>query len=94
MTILHILRTSAFTTNQLTNCLTSMSEGDDLVLMDDGCYSLPHPSLNKLNRSFYIIEEHAIARAVNIDSDKIKAITLSEFLALTFNHKSTITWQQ
>ncbi|WP_159819953.1 sulfurtransferase complex subunit TusB [Colwellia sp. 20A7] len=42
MTTLHIVRQSAFTTNDYSQCLQVLGDNDVIVFIDDGCYNLHH----------------------------------------------------
>ena len=96
MSTLHIVRSSGFNTNALTQCLSLVSNADSILLMDDGCYNINHPLLIELlgNRpevSVSIIDNHAEARAQTANK-LISTITLADMLELIFNHNNSITW--
>ncbi|OUS28734.1 hypothetical protein A9Q98_07385 [Thalassotalea sp. 42_200_T64] len=95
MTILHIVRSSAFNDNKLELCLSIVTEHDSIFLIDDGVYNIAHPSLLKLldRIEVFALTEHTNARALNIDNKKIRTADLSAFVALTDNAEKTITWQ-
>jgi len=94
MNILHLLRCSAFSSKKVDHCLANLSGEDSLILLDDGCYNLTHPSLANIisSPSTYIVKEHAIARALSIP-DHLKTISLLELNDLIFTHNSVVTWQ-
>ena len=95
MSILHIVRTSAFTCGQLKQCLDTFLETDSIILMDDGCYNINHSLTQNLdeNVKIYCITEHLTARGIENSPNNIQLISLKDFLTLTFKHKSSITWQ-
>ncbi len=95
MSTLHIVRSSPFENNELSHCLRLIIEDDALLLIDDGCYALKHPSIElakKKNIKIYVLSTHAQARAIEVHLDQA-AITLDEVVTLTFENKRVITWQ-
>ena len=97
MAMLHIIRSSAFNSNTLTQCLSMYLSGDSILLMDDGCYNLNHSLLleaqaRQSSITVYFISLHASARAQKNPNDTFNAITLNEVLALIFQHDNSITW--
>lgn len=96
MTTLHLLRTSAFSSSDLSDCIDTLSSADDLVLLDDACYNVNHPELARaidtLKQPIKIIDEHAKARGLELNN-QVQSISLSELVQLTFIHTNSITWQ-
>lgn len=98
MTTLHIVRQSAFSSNDLAQCISVLEPQDTIVLIDDGCYNLNHELMshliNKLDSAMQItvIGEHAKARAIT-PSNTIKSIEMTNVVELTFLHQKVITWQ-
>lgn len=67
--MLHIIRSSGFTSNALTQCLSMVLAQDSILLMDDGCYNVNHPLLHDAlatnpNTTVYFVDLHASARAL------------------------------
>lgn len=97
MSVLHLIRTSNFATNDLSLCLNHLSADDSLILLDDGCYNLHHPLLNsaveKITRSnIYMLGQHASARGLKLDQD-IELISMAEVVQLVLSNQTVITWQ-
>lgn len=100
MSTLHLIRQSAFATNDFEQCLSLLSDSDTVVLMDDGCYNLKHPSLLKqLNRQacnanlkLMVIKSHRKARAIEL-LEGVDEINMAEVISLTFSNQQVITWQ-
>lgn len=94
MPILNIVRCSAFTSQQVNNCLATLLESDSILLIDDGGYNLTHPSLLAVvkRNEVFVINEHAVARALAIPPNIIP-ISMKEMKDLVFSHHSVITWQ-
>ncbi|MFQ3267146.1 MAG: tRNA 2-thiouridine synthesizing protein B [Colwellia sp.] len=98
MSTLHLVRQSAFATNDFTQCLSVLDHQDTVVLMDDGCYNLKHSLMDSLLKrvdgtiNINIISSHAQARAIETMA-KIRHIDMADVVALTFNHNKVITWQ-
>jgi len=102
MTILHLIRSSAFSSNDFEQCIINIEQNDDIVLLDDGCYNLKHPLMAQLlvqqpTIKIYVINNHVQARALNTDklmsNERFKSITMSELVPLTFSNNSVVTWQ-
>jgi tRNA 2-thiouridine synthesizing protein B len=98
MSMLHLIRTSAFQTSDFEQCLNVAQTGDTIVLLDDGCYSLTHDlwhqALSKITLSaLYIIKDHAQARSINIDKEKVNDLTLAALMTLICKTEKLVTWQ-
>lgn len=97
MAMLHIIRSSGFSSNILTHCLTMAQPQDSILLMDDGCYNLNHPLLlaaavKQPELKVYFIKLHADARAQSSDKHTFTPSTLAQMLELIFNHDNSMTW--
>ncbi len=98
MSTLHIVRQSAFATNDFAQCLSVLDHQDSIVLMDDGCYNLKHSLMDSLIKradgtiNIHVVSSHEIARAIE-SNETIKHIEMTDVVALTFNHNKVITWQ-
>ncbi|WP_440876716.1 sulfurtransferase complex subunit TusB [Thalassotalea sp. PLHSN55] len=95
MTTLHILRTSPFQDNELTQCLSVAISQDNLVLIDDACYGLNHPTLKLAQQkgiNVSVITKHATARGLTIAAET-NQISMTDLVTLTFNNERVITWQ-
>jgi len=93
MSILHLVRTSAFQHDDLAQCLQVYSPEDTIVFMDDGCYNLDHNLLqSRTEVKPLVISEHCQARAVAI-MDKNQSLNLEKLTLLFFSHDSVLTWQ-
>lgn len=98
MSTLHLVRKSAFTTDDFSQCLAVFVPHDTLILMDDGCYNLQHPLLADLFEkgsnpvNINVVSSHAQARAMK-SPEKVIHIDMPELVELTFEHERVITWQ-
>ena len=98
MSTLHLVRQSAFASNDFAQCLSVLDHQGSVVLMDDGCYNLKHPLMDSLIKrvdgsvNINVVVSHAQARAIEIIT-AVKAIEISDVVELTFTHKKVITWQ-
>ncbi len=92
MTILHLVRKSAFETSDFQQCIDTLGFGDQLVLLDDGCYNIHHPLFNRLTEKVLMVQVHAQARAVKAQTNTL-VISMKDVVKLTFKHNSVITWQ-
>jgi sulfur relay protein TusB/DsrH len=98
MSMLHLVRTSAFQANDFQQCLKVIQTSDTLVLLDDGCYNLSHDlwqkALSKITLSaLYIVEAHAQARAIAIDKNIINTLSLEALMTLICETEKSVTWQ-
>ncbi len=95
MNTLHIVRQSAFATNDFTQCIQVLNAADLIVFTDDGCYNLTHQSIKQVSEQvkLMVITEHVNARAIDIVGTKATAITMNDLVALTFQTDRVITWQ-
>tara|TARA_B110000091_G_scaffold177059_1_gene192183 strand:+ start:779 stop:1054 length:276 start_codon:yes stop_codon:yes gene_type:complete len=91
MTLLHLVRKSAFETSDFQQCIDTLAFGDQVVLLDDGCYNMRHTLMNKLTEVM-VIKLHADARAIRIKAGTL-AISMEDLIELTFHHNSVVTWQ-
>ncbi len=98
MGTLHLVRQSAFATNDFAQCLSVLDHQDSVVLMDDGCYNLKHSLMDSLLKrvddtvNIHVITNHAQARAIETIAT-INHIEMADVVNLTFNHNKVITWQ-
>lgn len=98
MSTLHLVRQSAFATNDFAQCLSVLDHQDCIILMDDGCYNLKHPLMDSLIKrvddtiTIHVMASHAKARAIETMTI-IKHIEMTDVIELTFNHNKVITWQ-
>lgn len=95
MATLHLVRQSAFNSNDFAQCLQTVANGDVITLLDDGCYNLKHPLMSAIASSIQvkIIEQHAKARGFDVDEQHFEKITMHKLVELTFTHERVITWQ-
>jgi tRNA 2-thiouridine synthesizing protein B len=95
MTTLHIVRQSAFATNDFAQCIQVLNDTDIIVFTDDGCYNLNHSCIKQVSKRVkkMIITEHASARAIEINNTEVTAIVMAQFVELTFQADRVITWQ-
>jgi tRNA 2-thiouridine synthesizing protein B len=98
MSTLHLVRQSAFATNDFAQCLSVLDHQDSIILMDDGCYNLNHTLMDSLIKrvdetmTIHVLTSHAKARAIKA-IEPIKEIEMNDVINLTFNHNKVITWQ-
>lgn len=97
MTTLHLVRQSAYNSNDFAQCLHVLGNNDVIVFIDDGCYNLTHNLLNSIdsnkNIQLKVITQHAKARAIIINEALFTKITMTDLVSLTFENNRVITWQ-
>jgi tRNA 2-thiouridine synthesizing protein B len=96
MSTLHIVRQSAFATDDFAQCLSVVNQHDAVVLMDDGCYNVNHTLINsvmkQVGNNISLVASHAKARAIEVQKT-VKLIEMADVVTLTFTHNKVITWQ-
>ena len=97
MPTLHIVRQSAFNSDDFAQCLQVLRNNDVIVFIDDGCYNVHHPLIHTINRDtsirLNVIEKHAIARGIAIDKALYTVINMNNLVQLTLTTNRVITWQ-
>lgn len=101
MSTLHIVRESAFKTNDFAQCIEVLCDNDIIALLDDGCYNVNHILLNdfknnrfqKNNVQINVLVEHARARAITVDESQFTKISMDDLVSMTFSNDRVITWQ-
>ncbi|NQY64807.1 MAG: sulfurtransferase complex subunit TusB [Alteromonadaceae bacterium] len=92
MSLLHLVRSSAFEKHDFSQCINNILPDDKIVLMDDACYNINHPLIDKVSTaSIYALKQHVFARA--IANNTVTEITMNELTKMTFELDSVITWQ-
>ncbi|RHW77116.1 sulfurtransferase complex subunit TusB [Colwellia sp. RSH04] len=97
MATLHLVRKSAFNSQELLQCCQVLTSLDILILIDDGCYNLNHDLLADIKeiisvKHIKVIKHHAAARGQYVPKD-IERISMSDLVSLTFETENVITWQ-
>ena len=93
MSILHLVRSSAFNSNNLASAIKTALPNDAFILLDDGCYCLHHHLLTEdilTQYSFSAINTQLSARAISPHS---QVTVISDLVELSFAHEKVITWQ-
>jgi len=97
MPTLHIVRQSAFNSDDFAQCLQVLRNNDVIVFSDDGCYNLHHKLINtidsKASIQLNVIDKHAQARAITIDESLYSIINMNDLVNLTLTTDRVITWQ-
>lgn len=97
MSTLHLVRQSAFSSDDFAQCIQILGKDDVIALLDDGCYNIKHPLIGTIelskNIQLKVIEQHANARGMIIDEEVFEKITMNNLVELTFTNDRVITWQ-
>ncbi|WP_114325527.1 sulfurtransferase complex subunit TusB [Candidatus Colwellia aromaticivorans] len=97
MPTLHIVRQSAFNSDDFAQCLQVLRDNDVIAFIDDGCYNLHHQLINTINSEagiqLNVIDKHAQARAITIDESLYTVINMNDLVNLTLTTSRVITWQ-
>ena len=102
---LHIVTTSPFSNATFKSVFARCSDNDGIMLIQDGVYALNHADVvNQLTRlqqtlgvACFVLADDLIARAnqalpATTNTDMIKRINMEDFVELTLNYKTTISW--
>ncbi len=92
MTILHLVRTSAFTDDSLKQCLNLIASADQLFLIDDGVYNIHHSLIQGLKQPVFFLQQHVDARGLIAGSQQ-RSASYNDLVTATLNAKKVITWQ-
>lgn len=97
MPTLHVVRQSAFNTDDFAQCVKVLRNDDIIVFIDDGCYNLHHQLVTNIdsnaNIHLNVIESHALARGISIDNSLYNGIDMKALVELTLTTNRVITWQ-
>ncbi|SET50796.1 sulfurtransferase complex subunit TusB [Thalassotalea agarivorans] len=87
--MIHLLRTSPFSGDNIGQLNANISNGDIIVLVDDGVYLLQHESINNLAgiTDIYALAPHRVARSVETHA-QVKDIDYAAWVALAAQHTS------
>lgn len=93
---LHVVSKSPFSSSALRDCLQCFSEGDVLLLIEDGVYALRHDALQALqNSAIYCLEADAAARGqqeLTAIISGVKMIDDSGWVNLCTEHNPIVSW--
>lgn len=95
MSTLHLLRSSAFHSDNFQLTLSALQKNDALIFIDDGCYCLTHPLFRQcltMPITLYAEPEHVNARGLSLPN-KVSRLTIAQLVDLTFTYQRVITWQ-
>lgn len=96
MTSLHLINKSCFSNNSLNNCLEICSNGDELMLLEDGVYcALKSNSLIPNNLiTVYAIDIDLSARGISQESihQHVTIVSYSDFVTLCCKHLNSVNW--
>lgn len=93
MSTLHLVNRSPFSTNILHELAAAVSEGDHVLLIEDGVYAASGTTARLLPESaaLWALEEDCVSRGV-IPSDLSGTVDMAGFIALTANTHRTVSW--
>lgn len=102
---LHIVTTSPFSNTAFKNVFARCRKDDGIMLIQDGVYALNHAGVvnqlttlqQTLGVACFVLTDDMIARANQVqptttDTEMIKQISMEDFVTLTLNYKTTISW--
>jgi len=91
MSHLHTVNSS----EQLSDCARFLTDGDALLLIEDGVYCLVADELNNLSKSVtvYALHDDIDARGLGQHTlDRSKTISYTGFIQLCCDHPKVINW--
>ena len=97
--ILHIVNKSSFNSKAFSSAINSASDGDSILLIEDGVYTVntlaESPLKQKANSkslNLYCLSEDMQARGITLDNASVTVTNYSGFVDLVEQHKSSCTW--
>jgi tRNA 2-thiouridine synthesizing protein B len=81
-----------------TRALSLVTEGDALLLIEEGVYAGAHKSAQEtpvfgINAPIYALKDDIMARGINdLLSKHIRSITDEQFVELTCKYQKTVSW--
>lgn len=93
MSTLHLINRSPFGTHILQELASAVSQGDHVLLIEDGVYAASGTTAGLLPESvaLWALEEDCTARGV-IPSDPSSTVDMAGFVALTATTHRTVSW--
>ncbi|GAA0344931.1 sulfurtransferase complex subunit TusB [Bowmanella denitrificans] len=95
--ILHLLRSSPFTTLDIGQSLALMDQDDGLLLMQDAVYAIQGQGQSwfeqlQQRQGIYILKEDMQARGLSHCPGFIEQVDYSKFVTLTLTFDQVVTW--
>jgi len=97
-TTLHTINKTSAQTSALQDCLAAISDGDALLLIENGVYAaMPAQALTftRLPGSVqcYVLSEDCVARGIDQQlSPEFQVIDYDDFVALSCRHSKVVSW--
>lgn len=93
MSTLHLINRSPFSTNILQELAAAVSQGDHVLLVEDGVYAASGTALHVLPEGveLWALEEDCASRGVT-SADISKMVDMAGFVALTATTHRTVSW--
>lgn len=93
--VLHIVSTSPFASQTLSQCLNRMTKQDGLLLIQDGVYALTdqrlHQQLAGIEK-LYVLNEDIQARGLGSGTLSVEIIDYAAFVTLTLVYEHSLSW--
>ncbi|GAB3016515.1 sulfurtransferase complex subunit TusB [Bowmanella dokdonensis] len=94
--ILHLIKASPFSSQNLNQCLQEMAENDGLLLIQDAVLAVTgnqswHTPLKSL-KHFYVLEEDLQARGIAEAAIPFRRVDYQRFVALTLEFDKVRSW--
>lgn len=88
MSTLHIINQSPWRSDSWGRCLSLLSEGDALILIEDAVYAV---SRDDLPANCYVLEPDLQARGLT-PRDAVTCVDYPGFVDLTCRHSRSVSW--
>ncbi len=86
---LHLIQRSPFSNSALEDCLKIIDKNDSILFMQDGVYSLNHPSIKAISNTSYALNDDLLARGIE---SKLNNIDYPSFVDLCESHDKVLSW--
>lgn len=88
MSTLHIVNQSPWSSHSWNRCLSVLSEGDALILIEDAVYAV---NRDDLPANCFVLEPDLRARGLT-SKDTVTCVDYSGFVELTCKHSRSVSW--
>ncbi|MFC0338660.1 tRNA 2-thiouridine synthesizing protein B [Kushneria avicenniae] len=94
MSTLHLINRSPFAASALQELVSAVSEGDHVLLIEDGVYAALGTAASKWPEGVEIraLREDCVSRGIAPASTLLETIDVAGFVALTASTDRTVSW--
>ena len=90
--MLHTVNQSPFSSHLLKTCISMVSPGDEILLLENGVYGVQHQLLNSCPCPVYAIEADLSARGLAEKARHVSVIDYAGYVDLCIIHQKQVAW--